>query len=234
MLFFDWIIFMFFHIILFCYFFIINFLMKVITWNCRGAQGKKFRRALTNFCRSNKVDLVALQETRCSGIVARNTIKNLGFKYSLLAEARGFSGGIWLMWNRTDIKIHLIKTDFHFLHVQVQEGNMEPWQLTVVYASPREHERSDTWHQIHHLSTTITSPWLVMGDFNEIASPDEKKGGVQADIRKCLHFNNWINECSLMESLLPAQSLLGGDRIGRGGIECLKSWIVFSVMFPGD
>jgi len=38
-----------------------------------------------------------------------------------------------------------------------------------------------------------------MGDFNEIASPGEKKGGMQADIRKCLQFNNWINECSLME-----------------------------------
>jgi hypothetical protein len=38
-----------------------------------------------------------------------------------------------------------------------------------------------------------------MGDFNEIASPDEKKGGVQADIRKCLQFNRWINECNLME-----------------------------------
>jgi hypothetical protein len=38
-----------------------------------------------------------------------------------------------------------------------------------------------------------------MGDFNEIASPDEKKGGVQADIRKCFQFNRWINECNLME-----------------------------------
>jgi hypothetical protein len=70
----------------------------------------------------------------------------LGFKYFLVAEARGFSGGIWIMWNNLDIKVQLIKTDFHFLHVQVKEKDMEPWLLTVVYASPREHERSETWH----------------------------------------------------------------------------------------
>jgi hypothetical protein len=76
---------------------------------------------LVDFCKNNKVDLVALQETRCSGNIARNTIKKLGFKYFLLEEARGFSGGIWVMWNRLDIKVDLIKTNFQFLHVQVKE-----------------------------------------------------------------------------------------------------------------
>ncbi|CAJ2669285.1 unnamed protein product [Trifolium pratense] len=103
------------------------------------------------------------------------------------------------MWNRLDIKVHLIKTNFHFLHVQVKEKDVDPWLLTVVYASPRENERSETWHHIRQLASNITEPWLVMGDFNEIASPDEKKGGVQADIGKCLQFNRWINECNLME-----------------------------------
>ncbi|GAU49481.1 hypothetical protein TSUD_286190 [Trifolium subterraneum] len=41
---------------------------------------------------------------------------------SIMAEARGFSGGIWIMWNNVDIKVQLIKTDFHFLHVQPREG----------------------------------------------------------------------------------------------------------------
>jgi exonuclease III len=117
----------------------------MITWNCRGAQEKNFRRAIANFCWNNKVDMVTLQETQCSGNIAINTIKKkIGFKFYLVSEARGFSGGIWLMWNKIDITVHLIKTDFHFLHVQVSEQSMDPWLLTVVYASPREHERNET------------------------------------------------------------------------------------------
>jgi len=62
-------------------------LMIVISWNCRGAQGLNFRRVLNNFCRKNKVDVVALQETRCSGSVARKAIKKLGFKNHIVSEA---------------------------------------------------------------------------------------------------------------------------------------------------
>ncbi|GAU42748.1 hypothetical protein TSUD_77850 [Trifolium subterraneum] len=39
----------------------------------------------------------------------------------------------------------------------------------------------------------------MMGDFNEIAYPDEKKGGAPVDIRKCQNFNSWINDCNLLE-----------------------------------
>ncbi|MCI16770.1 hypothetical protein A2U01_0037914, partial [Trifolium medium] len=103
----------------------------------------------------------------------------MGFKFHLLVEAQGFSGGIWLMWNRLDIKVNLITTDFHFLHVQVQEKNVDPWLLTVVYASPREQERGETWNKLRQLAANINEPWLMVGDFNEIASPEEKKGGAQ-------------------------------------------------------
>ncbi|CAJ2644330.1 unnamed protein product [Trifolium pratense] len=164
-----------------------------------GAQSLNFRRALNNFCRKNKVDIVALQEPRCSGSTARKTIKKLGFKNYVMAEARGFSGGIWLMWNRSDIQIQLIQNNFHFLHVQVSEKGMEPWLLTVIYASPRENERHDTWQLLRHLATSINKPWLVMGDFNEIAYPDEKKGGAPVDVKKCQIFNSWINDCNLLE-----------------------------------
>lgn len=67
--------------------------MIVITWNCRGARGKEFRRSLINYYRSTGDELVALQETRCSGVRARNTIRSLGFYKCFLSEATSFSPG---------------------------------------------------------------------------------------------------------------------------------------------
>jgi len=129
---------------------------------------------------------VALQETRCSGSIGKKTIKKLGFKNYVLSEARGFSEGIWLSWNMLNIQIQLIHNDFHYLHVHVKEKDLEPRLLTVVYASPRENERQDTWNNLRHLTSTITEPWLMIGDFNEIAYL-EKKGGATTDVRNC-HF----------------------------------------------
>lgn len=76
-----------------------------------------------------------------------------------MSEARGFSGGIWLMWNRLDIQIHVIQNDFHFLHMQVSEKDKDPWLLTVVYASPRESERQDTWLSLRQLATSVNKPY---------------------------------------------------------------------------
>ncbi|GAU49878.1 hypothetical protein TSUD_408170 [Trifolium subterraneum] len=81
----------------------------------------------------------------------------------------------------------------------VSEKDIEPWLLTVIYASPRENERHDTWQLLRQLATSINKPWLMMGDFNEIAYPDEKKGGAPANVKKYQIFNNWINDCNLLE-----------------------------------
>lgn len=142
---------------------------------------------------------MALQEPRCSGMIARRTIKSLGFKNYLLSEARGFSGGIWLLWFKADLQVTVIKEDFHFLHVRVQERDMYPWLLTVVYASPQENERRDTWIKLHDIASSIQESWLMMGDFNEIASTDEKKGGASVDIKRCSNFSDWINDCNLLK-----------------------------------
>jgi hypothetical protein len=71
-------------------FFIFYFLMIVLTWNCRGAQGIFFQSALKNFYRNNNMDLVALQKPRCSGLVARRIINVWALK-TLLSRKREVS-----------------------------------------------------------------------------------------------------------------------------------------------
>ncbi|GAU24370.1 hypothetical protein TSUD_390790 [Trifolium subterraneum] len=109
------------------------------------------------------------KETRCSDNVARAAIKKLGLKNYIVSEAHGFLGGIWLLWNRQDIEFEVIQNNFHFIHVKVKEKDVDSWLLTVVYASPRDNERDTTRHQLMGLAANIQVPWLMMGDFNEIA-----------------------------------------------------------------
>ncbi|GAU41583.1 hypothetical protein TSUD_271920 [Trifolium subterraneum] len=53
----------------------------------------------------------------------------------------------------------LTETSIHVKQVggvkqHVKEKDVEPWLLTVVYASPRENERQDTWNLLRHIATT--------------------------------------------------------------------------------
>jgi hypothetical protein len=45
----------------------------------------------------------------------------------------------------------------------------------------------------------MREPWLLAGDFNDIMSMNEKKGGVPASIRKCNLFKERIDACQLID-----------------------------------
>ncbi|CAL8991457.1 unnamed protein product [Prunus brigantina] len=51
------------------------------------------------------------------------------------------------------------------------------WLLTVVYANPCPGIRESLWKYFDGLARASHLPWLVLGDFNDIASADEKCGG---------------------------------------------------------
>lgn len=44
----------------------------------------------------------------------------------------------------------------------------------------------------------MNKPWMVVGDFNDIASITRRKKGAQVSIKKCNVFRNRINGCNLI------------------------------------
>lgn len=81
--------------------------------------GKCFARAFKEIVKSNRPNLVALEEPRCSGSRAQKIIKCLGFKHNIMVDSRGFAGGIWLFWNRGHISMPRKEDHDQFLHVEV-------------------------------------------------------------------------------------------------------------------
>jgi hypothetical protein len=45
----------------------------------------------------------------------------------------------------------------------------------------------------------MNASWLLAGDFNDIASANEKKGGAAVSVRKCNIFKKRIEDCKLMD-----------------------------------
>ena len=63
----------------------------------------------------------------------------------------------------------------HSLHALVKV-NSPPltFLLTVVYASPNFAKRKIFWNYLENLVATINLPWVLLGDFNDMTSEDEK------------------------------------------------------------
>ncbi|KZV46218.1 hypothetical protein F511_24771 [Dorcoceras hygrometricum] len=67
--------------------------------------------------------------------------------------------------------------------------------LTCIYGLHSIQHRKPVWEQLRHIGQQqITLPWVVLGDFNSVLTPDEKHGGLLVtnreirDLADCVSF----------------------------------------------
>jgi exonuclease III len=172
---------------------------KIFIWNYRGAASSAFYRSCKQYMDNNKPDIIVIMETRVDPPKLSKTIKLLGFDDMYYSNCRGYAGGILIAWRSTEVAVKLEDRDFQFIHISISFQNEASWFFTAVYASPRDELRRDLWDTLTIMSRNISGSWLIAGDFNDIASPDEKKGGAAVSQRKCNIFLDNINACKLMD-----------------------------------
>lgn len=127
-----------------------------------------FRRDFRDMKNSHNPDLVILTKTRLSGDRASSIISNLGFEGFFKVDAMGFSRGIWVLWNPHKTFVDFISSSFHEILLTVKVNNKTSL-LTALYGSTYFAVRKNIWLNLSRFSETINLPWLIMGDFNEIA-----------------------------------------------------------------
>ncbi|KAI9097514.1 hypothetical protein K1719_025285 [Acacia pycnantha] len=71
--------------------------------------------------------------------------------------------------------------------------------FTAVYTSPSESKRHRLWETLYNLACDISKPWLLTWDFNDTKTPLEQKGGGRVNEIRYRKFNDWIEDCSLID-----------------------------------
>ena len=168
----------------------------ICVWSVRGAGKKGFVRTIVDLRRIHQCQILAIFEPRISGDKALRVINKLGFSNSFVVDAEGFSGGIWLLWNITSVKLHVIASSRHSVTALVDD-NRKPWVLTVVYANPCVTTRRALWNYLDAIRNCFQLPWLVAGDFNEIVNSSEKRGGRFHHANS--GFGDWIDRNELVD-----------------------------------
>lgn len=120
-------------------------MIKVLIWNCRGAGSKKTIRHLCDVVKSHKILLVALLETRVSSSQSQAIFAKTALTQITAVEANGYAGGIWLLWDHTEVVVDALAHHEQILTSIVTSPHGPPWCLSIVYASPKPHLRDDLW-----------------------------------------------------------------------------------------
>ena len=155
--------------------------MKMIAWNCQGAGNEMFRAHAYELHCWHRLNILIIIEPRIAETRAQGVIDTLLYSHSSRVDLAGFSGGIWLLWNEgPSFSVEIITCSEHNIHalVKVHSPSLS-FLLTAVYAPPPQfNKRKPFWDYLQNLAVNISLPWLLLGDFNDMISKEEKLGGL--------------------------------------------------------
>jgi hypothetical protein len=116
----------------------------------------------------------------CETLVHANKITEiktkLGFDAAFAVDRIGRSGSLALLWKNT-ITCNVISYSQNFINVEVGSDRWSHWRFTGFYGFPDHDRRRESWDLLRALATDTSLPWCVMGDFNDMLSEEDKRGG---------------------------------------------------------
>ncbi|XP_060182213.1 uncharacterized protein LOC132611869 [Lycium barbarum] len=109
------------------------------------------------------------------------------------------NGKIWIFVD-AEIQVEIMRDTEQLLSCRFTHlGDGQELVLTVVYASTDRSGRIALWEDLYDMSSHITIPWLVGGDFNVITDDIEKFGGLPVQFAETEDFRQCIDICQLMD-----------------------------------
>ena len=92
--------------------------------------------------------------------------------------------------------------------------------ITFVYGDPVVEYRERVWERLMRISLQRSGAWLMVGDFNELTSHSEKKGGRKRPDSSFLPFKNMISACGMIEFPHTGNFFSWAGRRRSGRVQC--------------
>ncbi|KAK1554997.1 hypothetical protein Q3G72_020206 [Acer saccharum] len=148
--------------------------------------------------KKNSPVLVFLSETKINGKWADKIRERLGFTSGFSVDSRGRGGDLLLMWNDSiDVTVLSFSVDHIDARIRMPDGFA--WRFSGFYGNPCPSHRGESWNLLRRLRAVDDLPWVCGGDFNELLSVSEKRGGAAKSISDMVAFRQAIDDCELTD-----------------------------------
>ncbi|XP_062094339.1 uncharacterized protein LOC133800398 [Humulus lupulus] len=136
---------------------------NLMSWNVRGINKKNKQMLVLDVCRMNKIGIGALLERKIKGDKLKEFMET------------SFLG--WNYYNSMRVRFCITGQEFC---------------LTVVYGSNQLETRKELWFELANLPLPV-KPWLIVGDFNAMFDPNDRKGGRSVTKKEIVDARNWLD-----------------------------------------
>ncbi|GJR29057.1 RNA-directed DNA polymerase, eukaryota [Tanacetum coccineum] len=165
----------------------------------------------------NEVNFLALQETKMEAVdcfCIKQCWGNLSFEY-VCGPSVGNSGGILCVWDPSMFrKLNSTVSDYFVAIQGVWIPNARKCLIISIYAPQEISEKKMLWNYLNHVIENWSGETIIMGDFNEVRSKEERFGSV-FNIHGAAAFNSFIASGGLMEVPLGGCSFTWCHKSGQ-------------------
>ncbi|KAL6323907.1 hypothetical protein AAG906_005904 [Vitis piasezkii] len=180
-----------------------------------GANDRDKRRIIKSVIKSQRVDVVCVQETKIKEMTM-GLVRSLGVGRNIewrAVNSRGAAGGILVFWDNR--LVELVGWEEGVFSISCRFKNCVDgvvWVFTGVYGPVCSGDREEFWEELGSVKGLWSDPWCVGGDFNLVRFPEERSrgGGLTASMRR---FSKVLEELELRD-----YPLRGGPFTWRGGL----------------
>ena len=172
--------------------------MSLLVWNCRGLGNPCTGKELGDLVRAKDPSVVFIAETWADKARLKVLKNTLLFDEMFVVPRINRGGGLVLFW-KNSIKVSVKTSSRNHIDSIIGEGSVGAWRFTGFYGEPVTHIRHESWELLQSLNRSFNLPWLVAGDFNEIISNSEKKGGNNRSYAQMQRFREALDACSFMD-----------------------------------
>ncbi|KAG5528802.1 hypothetical protein RHGRI_029458 [Rhododendron griersonianum] len=149
--------------------------------------------------RRNRPSIVFLMETKNNKVFLEAFRRSLRFDYASYVDPVGHAGGLALWW-KSEVTLDIEISSKNIVHTLVLNNDgSQPWAATFIYGCPYREGREQVWEDLRRIGRSEKFPWLCMGDFNEVLSSTDKRGGNLPSHRRLGSFRDMLNDCGLVD-----------------------------------
>lgn len=148
--------------------------------NVRGLNSPPTQEAVATFLKRHRLDVFGILETK---------IEDLANLHQILIERFGGwhathnfectpGGRILVLWNPQVVHIQIFQIAEQFIHWAIQcRQSQTSIQVTFICVFYTIVNRRPLWDGLTVIGSTMTMPWLCVGDYNSYLKPEDKSGG---------------------------------------------------------
>ncbi|GJZ96546.1 RNA-directed DNA polymerase, eukaryota, partial [Tanacetum coccineum] len=182
--------------------------MNVMSLNIQGLGQSAKKQWIRELNTKNKINFVAIQETKLESInlfSIKDLWGNSFFDFSFSSSV-GLSGGILCVWDPNSfVKDNATISDYFVAVRGTWLSTATKVMFVSIYAPQDISEKKSLWEYITHIIDTWDGECIILGDFNEVRSKQERFGTIFNETAANA-FNHFISTAGLIDLPLEGYS----------------------------